>query len=165
MEAPSPSGGSSAEPSTRGEHPRHIAVDPRRPRPAVPPLTLPSETAKFQSSIVLTPHPLESLNRRRGSRSDRPQPIGELVPGILERSGIAAKVEAASVIPEWERLVGPGIAAVAHAQKVSDGVLFVAVATSAWLMELNLMKSELLKRLNAGKRAGRIEQIVFVLAG
>ena len=41
----------------------------------------------------------------------------------------------------------------------------VGVTTSAWLMELNLMKRELLSRANAGKQAGRIRQIIFVMDG
>jgi predicted nucleic acid-binding Zn ribbon protein len=91
--------------------------------------------------------------------------VGELLTRYLDRQGIAAQVEAASVVPEWEALVGPGIAAVTIPVRVSDGTLFVAVATSAWMMELNLMKGELMRRLNAGKRAGRIEQVVFLMAG
>jgi predicted nucleic acid-binding Zn ribbon protein len=91
--------------------------------------------------------------------------VGDLLPRLLARRGLAAKVEAASVVPEWEGLVGPGIAAVARPLRVSEGTLFVAVTTSAWMMELNLMKAELLRRLNVGKRAGRIEQLVFVMAG
>jgi hypothetical protein len=38
------------------------------------------------------------------------------------------------------------------------------VATSAWLMELNLMKGELMRRINAGRKEGRIRAIVFVIA-
>ncbi len=105
------------------------------------------------------------MTRSRSSRPDSPQLIGELLPRYLERKGLAAKVEAASVVPEWESLVGDGIAAVTQPLRVSEGTLFVAVSTSAWMMELNLMKAELMRRLNAGKRRGRIEQLVFVLAG
>ncbi|CAN5680294.1 hypothetical protein BH23GEM3_BH23GEM3_06960 [soil metagenome] len=89
--------------------------------------------------------------------------MGDVLSRFLNRSGLAAKVEAASVVPEWPRLVGPQIAAVTEPIRVSDGTLFVAVNTSAWIMELNLMKGELMRYLNAGKRAGRIEQIVFVM--
>jgi predicted nucleic acid-binding Zn ribbon protein len=84
---------------------------------------------------------------------------------FLDRSGLAPKLEAASVIPEWEARVGPQIAAVTEPVRVSDGTLFVAVSTSAWMMELNLMKGELMKRLNAGKGAGRISGIVFLMSG
>jgi len=84
---------------------------------------------------------------------------------FLSRTGLDAKVEAASVVPDWEALVGPQISAVTEPIRVSDGVLFVAVSTSAWMMELNLMKSALMRRLNAGKRVGRIEKIIFVMNG
>lgn len=99
----------------------------------------------------------------RRPRSASPQLVGDLVSRYLDRSGLAAKVEAASVVPEWANLMGPQIAAITEPRVVSEGVLFVAVATSAWMMELNLMKAELMRRLNAGKRSGRIEKIVFVM--
>lgn len=99
----------------------------------------------------------------RGSGSGNPQLVGDVIDQYLSRSGLAAKVEAASVVPEWEQLVGPQIAAVTEPLRVSGDALFVAVRTSPWMMELNLMKADLLRRLNAGKRAGRIEQIVFVM--
>lgn len=79
---------------------------------------------------------------------------------------MAPKVEAAAVIPEWAERVGPAIAAVTEPLRVSDGTLVVAVTTSAWLMELNMMKGELMRHLNAGKAAkapGRIEHIQFVM--
>jgi predicted nucleic acid-binding Zn ribbon protein len=66
---------------------------------------------------------------------------------------------------EWPEMVGPGIAAVTRVKRIADGVMVVGVATSAWLMELNLMKKELLSRTNAGRQAGRIRQIVFVMDG
>lgn len=103
------------------------------------------------------------MSRSPSSRSQGPRPLGELLSRFLERKGLAAKIEAASVIPHWAELVGPQIAAVTQALRVSDGTLFVAVESSAWIMELNLMKSEILRQLNAGKRAGRINGIVFVM--
>lgn len=103
------------------------------------------------------------MSHSRNRRAADPQPVGDLVSRFLARSGLAAKVEAASVVPEWEELVGPQIAAVTEPLRVSDGVLFVAVGTSAWMMELTLMKGDLLRRLNAGKGDGKIQQIVFVM--
>jgi predicted nucleic acid-binding Zn ribbon protein len=99
----------------------------------------------------------------RDSNAGKPQLVGDLLARVLNRKGLGAKLEAVSVLTEWESLVGPQIAAVTHPQRVSEGVLFVGVATSAWLMELNLMKAELMRRLNAGKGEGRIRQIVFVM--
>lgn len=99
------------------------------------------------------------------SGASQPQLVRDLLATYLDRSGLRAGVEAASVIDDWPDLVGPGIAAVTRVQKVSEGVLVVAVKTSAWIMELNLMKAELMRRANAGKRAAKIRQIVFVMDG
>lgn len=103
--------------------------------------------------------------RTREPARNQPQLIGDLLPRYLQQRGLSAKVEAASVVPEWETLMGPGIAAVTHPLRVSEGTLFVGVQSSAWAMELNLMKPELMRRLNAGKREGRIEQLVFLQTG
>ena len=105
------------------------------------------------------------MKRPSEPQGGRPQLVGDLLSRFLNRAGLSAKVEAATVITDWDELVGPQIAAVTTPQRLSEGTLFVAVATSAWMMELNLMKSELLRRLNAGKREGRIKQIVFVMNG
>jgi hypothetical protein len=40
----------------------------------------------------------------------------------------------------------------------------VEVRSSPWLMELNLMKREILTRLNEGRGDAPIEKLVFVLA-
>ena len=105
------------------------------------------------------------MRRTREPRAGQPQPVGDLVSRFLDRSGLGARVEAAAVIPEWEQRVGPQIAAVTEPVRVSEGVLFVAVRTSAWLMELSMMRGELMKHLNAGKRAGRIKEIRFLMDG
>lgn len=108
------------------------------------------------------------MNRTRDPGTGKPQSVGDVLARFLERTGMAPKVEAAAVIPEWAERVGPAIAAVTEPLRVSDGTLVVAVSTSAWMMELNLMKAELMRHLNAGKPAnapGRIKQIAFVMGG
>jgi predicted nucleic acid-binding Zn ribbon protein len=105
------------------------------------------------------------VSRTRDPNAGKPQPLGDLLSRFLDKSGLAPKIEAAAVIPEWEERVGPQIAAVTEPLRISDGTLFVAVRNSAWMMELNLMKAELMRHVNAGQRGGRIEQIVFVMAG
>ena len=105
------------------------------------------------------------MNRTRDPNAGKPQPLGDLLTRFLDRSGLGTKIETAAVIPEWADRVGPQIAAVTEPLRVSDGTLIVAVRNSAWMMELNLMKAELMRHVNAGQRGARIEQIVFVMAG
>ena len=104
------------------------------------------------------------MNRTREAGTGKPQLVGDVLTRFLERTGMAPKVEAAAVIPGWAECVGPAIAAVTEPLRVSDGTLVVAVSTSAWMMELNMMKAELMRHLNAGKSANaRIKAIAFVM--
>jgi predicted nucleic acid-binding Zn ribbon protein len=102
--------------------------------------------------------------RRAGSGAARPEPVGGLIRSLLSRLGIADKVERASVIGEWAELVGPHIAKVARPTGVRGRTLFVEVESAAWRTELTLMRPELMRKLNAGKRRAKIEKIVFLQA-
>jgi predicted nucleic acid-binding Zn ribbon protein len=96
-------------------------------------------------------------------KKEGPKQVREALQKYLDKAGIAEKIEAASVVPEWPRLVGEGIAAVTTPLRVSNGVLVVGVRSSAWLAELKLMEREILKKLNAERRKGRITAIRFVM--
>ena len=122
---------------------------------------MPQEKRPPRTPIHAAPSPVRPPPR--DSKAGKPQLVGDLLARVLNRKGLGAKLEAASVLAEWETLVGPQIAAVTRPQRVSEGVLFVGVTNSPWLMELNLMKADLMRRLNAGKGEGRIRQIVFVM--
>jgi predicted nucleic acid-binding Zn ribbon protein len=93
-----------------------------------------------------------------------PLRLGEALRQYLDRSGIGERVEEAGVLPEWAARVGPAIAGVTTPLRVSHGTLVVAVRSSAWLSELRLMSGEILRRLNEGREAGRIQRLRFVLA-
>jgi predicted nucleic acid-binding Zn ribbon protein len=102
----------------------------------------------------------------RGDRRDgEPERVGALVGDFLERKGVRVQVERTGVLDVWPERVGQAIAQVTRARGVSEGTLFVEVRSSAWLMELNMMRSEILRRLNEGRESAAIERIVFVQAG
>lgn len=96
-------------------------------------------------------------------KKEGPKKVRETLQKYLDKAGIAEKIEAASVVPEWPRLVGDGIAAVTTPLRVSNGVLIVSVRSSAWMSELKLMEREIIKRLNADRTRGRITGIRFVM--
>lgn len=92
-----------------------------------------------------------------------PVPVSDAIASWAKRSGIGARLAQAEVIPEWARLVGPQIAAVAIPERIAaDGTLFVRVKTHAWMTELQLMTPEIIARLNAG-RAGRVNGLRWLL--
>ena len=95
-------------------------------------------------------------------RKNRPEALGGLVGSVLASIGIAEQVDRATVIADWETLVGPHIARVSRPVRIRDETLFVEVESAAWRMELSLLRPRLLRKLNAGRSRGRIEKIIFL---
>jgi len=98
--------------------------------------------------------------------SDRkgPERVGDLLGNFLEKKGLREALDRVDAAEGWQERVGEAIGKVTRARGVSNTTLFVEVKSSAWLMELNLMKDEILSRVNEGRDQGLIERIVFVLA-
>jgi predicted nucleic acid-binding Zn ribbon protein len=90
--------------------------------------------------------------------------VQEALEGYLKRSGLAKRLEQTAVIPEWPELVGAPIAAVTEPERVTpDGTLFVSVAGSAWMNELQLMTPQILTAINRRRAAGPVTSIRWVL--
>jgi predicted nucleic acid-binding Zn ribbon protein len=94
----------------------------------------------------------------------KPAAIGDVLADVIQKAGIAARVEQAGIIPEWSSLVGASIAHVTEPQAITaGGTLFVLVTTSAWMMELSMMEPELLRALNAKPERIAVKKIRWVL--
>ena len=110
------------------------------------------------------PGPGRRTRRGEPRRSDHaPERLGELVAGFLKEAGIEDDLERQSALSEWSGKVGRKIAEVTRPRSVADSTLVVEVRSSPWLMELNMMKGEILARVNAGRDIP-IEKLVFVLS-
>ncbi len=90
--------------------------------------------------------------------------MGSILAGILEKHGVRDQVERLNLLEAWPSIVGDRLASVTHPRGVDDATLFVEVRSSAWLMELNMMKGEFLVRVNEHLDDLPLERIVFVLA-
>lgn len=90
--------------------------------------------------------------------------VGDLVEGVLEDAGVRNQIRRQGVVESWDGIVGERIAEVTRAVRVDEAVLYVEVRSSAWLMELNLMKPSILERINEERDEGRIEKVRFLLA-
>lgn len=84
--------------------------------------------------------------------------VGEALAAYLRRTGLKTRLDQASVVEEWAHLVGAPVARVTAPEGVTeDGILFVRVATAAWMQELQLMTPDILRKLGqAGKQIRRI---------
>ncbi|HEY2804340.1 MAG TPA: DUF721 domain-containing protein [Gemmatimonadales bacterium] len=98
-------------------------------------------------------------------RVGKPARVSEVLGGYLKRAGIAERVAQAGVLAEWPELVGERIAKATQALEIrQDGVLVVRVVSSAWAQELSLMSHQVIARLNAGRKSGRVSGIHWVVA-
>lgn len=87
-------------------------------------------------------------------------PLEEALAAYLKDKGMRRRLDQASVLAEWPELVGPQIASVTTPIMVSqDGKLFVRVASSAWMQELQLMSPDILRKLGAHRK--KIRRIVW----
>ena len=116
---------------------------------------------------MINTSPLEGPRRSRAyeeGRSKKPVSLGSVVDKVLQDHGVLEQVQRMSVLDEWPELVGEAVARVTHARSVEDAVLIVEVRSSAWLMELNMMKGDFVRRVNEHMPDTPIERIVFVQA-
>lgn len=101
----------------------------------------------------------------QGDGGHGPTPLGDALGAFLKKHGLDREVKGQEALGRWDDAVGDRIARVTRPAGVSRGVLFVEVSSSAWMSELNMMKRDILARLNAGREGpDRIDRVVFRLA-
>ena len=110
-----------------------------------------------------SPRPSVYRSGAAGSTPRGPEKVGDVLERVLRRRGLARQMEYQKLLEDWPRLVGVGLARVTRARSVRDGVMVVEVPSSAWAMELNLRRRQIMARLNAG-RSVRIKRVMFVLS-
>lgn len=93
-------------------------------------------------------------------------PAGVLVAATLAQHGLTEAVRTYRIAAEWDELVGERIARRTRPTGISRRVLYVQVASSAWLHELGLMKAQLLDVLWDALGEPRLfDDLTFKLAG
>jgi len=87
---------------------------------------------------------------KRSDRAPLKKPVGvsQLLGELLARQGMEEKLEEYRVWLVWEACVGPQIAAQARPLRLRDGVLEVRVSQPVWMQQLQLLKPQLLAKIN-----------------
>lgn len=87
--------------------------------------------------------------------------INDALEEYLQRQGIKSRVAEASIVTEWNQLVGEKLAAVCQPVMVDQsGTLWIRVKSAAWMQELQLMSPTLIHEL--AKRRRRVKRIRWV---
>ena len=78
------------------------------------------------------------------------------------RDELAPQTLLAEIQRVWPEAVGPAIASEAKPTAERGGALTVSCSGSVWAQELDLMAPQLLERLNAELRSGRVARLKCV---
>lgn len=97
------------------------------------------------------------------STKKKQEPVGQVLPGVVSDQGWAMQLDLHSIFPRWEELVGAEVAEAARPLKVERNVLWLEVANSAWLQQLQYQKLDLLEILNRELRLSRYRDIKMLL--
>ena len=84
----------------------------------------------------------------------QPRPAGDAVRALAERLAPASTLGDVQAV--WGAVVGDGLAAVAEPTAEAGGTITVTCASAVWAQELDLMATDLVRRLNAALGAQRI---------
>ena len=89
--------------------------------------------------------------------------ISQLIPNLLQDRGWEVQLDLHSIFPRWKELVGEEMSDYAQPLKIDRGVLWLEVANSSWLQQLQYEKMELLDTLNSCFRLSSLKDIKMVL--
>lgn len=103
---------------------------------------------------------VEGARRAGGS----PEPLGNVLAGYLDRTGLAEAIGRQGALDEWADAVGPRVGRVTRAVEVKGDTLIVEVISSAWLAELSMMRPLILGQVNEVRTGPAIGGIRFRLA-
>ncbi len=111
---------------------------------------------------------LGSRLKRRGTPVSGKRPslaravaIGDLLRSLLRQQGLAGKMEEYRAWQVWDAVVGPQIATRARPIRLREGVLEVRVEQAVWMQQLQLMKPQILARLNERLGSAVIKDIFW----
>lgn len=93
------------------------------------------------------------------------EPLAGILPGLLERLGLADTAAGWRAVTEWPVVAGARIARHTRAVSFRDGTLDVEVEGSAWMHELGFLKRELVRNLNRHLGADVVRDVRFSPAG
>ncbi len=88
------------------------------------------------------------MNRPRRPRMQRAAKAGDLLDSLLQGWGLDERLHQYRAVLLWDDVVGPQIAARTRPERIRDGVLEVCVDQPVWMQQLQLLKPQLLAKLN-----------------
>ena len=93
-----------------------------------------------------------------------PQSVSTLLSRITNEQGWRLQLDTHSLFLHWDKLVDKTTSTHARPLKIVGNVLWLEVANSAWMQQLQFQKIQLLEIVNKSLRLSRLEDIRFTLS-
>jgi predicted nucleic acid-binding Zn ribbon protein len=88
-------------------------------------------------------------------------PVAEALKATIADAGLTSVLGRYDAITRWAEVVGPQIAAVASAERIENGIVYVKVTNAPWRAELTLRRVEIIKKLNEALGHEAVKEIRF----
>lgn len=91
--------------------------------------------------------------------------FAKALPQVLASLNLGERLREGRLMTLWPEVVGPTVAAQTRPLKCRDGILHVAVSSSAWLQQLALMRNEIVRHYDRKVGKGAIHEVRFTAHG
>ena len=89
--------------------------------------------------------------------------LGGVLDRLLARLGLDEELRGWQAVEQWPQVVGDRVARHTRAVGIQRGVLRVEVDGSAWMHELQYLRTELIRTVNRALGSDRVREIAFVI--
>ena len=89
------------------------------------------------------------------------QHIQVAIQNFLKKSGLNSGVEQQKALKIWGKTVGNKISKNTEPMSVKNGILVIKTTNSVWKQELQIQKTEIIKKLNKKLKKNIIKEIRF----
>ncbi len=93
----------------------------------------------------------------------KPQPIRSVLENTLKSLEIDVPLKSYSILGAWNEIVGATVAAHSQPRSIRNRILFIEVAHSTWMQQLQFLKPTLLEKVNNFLGEPLIQDIRFKL--
>jgi len=99
----------------------------------------------------------------RKGRLRRLKPLGNFLPRVLNKMGLAERLTQQKAVILWSKAVGQDIKKQTIPNRIEQGILYVSVSNPVWVNELVYLKSGIIKKLNDLIGQEAVKDIKFYL--
>lgn len=97
-----------------------------------------------------------------GPSEKDPIKIGGQLEKIIKEYGWEQKLLDGKILSNWEKIVGPDVAKNTRIKKLENNTLYIQAKSTAWVTQLNLLQSHILRKINLEIPENNIKKIVIL---